>query len=159
MVPGLIAVVLIMPALALALAFAREKELGSFEGLAATPIRGVEYIFGKLLTYLGFGMLSMIPIVIAALAWFRVPLRGTLIDLAVVTLLLFHRHLWSGLARRQLRQEPAGRHAVHDPGVLHSQFLFDGPDPAGRYQLAGDGASSADCCPLRTMCCCRAASF
>ena len=41
MVPGLIAVVLIMPALALALAFAREKELGSFEGLAATPIRGV----------------------------------------------------------------------------------------------------------------------
>jgi ABC-type multidrug transport system permease subunit len=89
MVPGLIAVVLIMPALALALAFAREKELGSFEGLAATPIRGVEYIFGKLLTYLGFGMLSMVPIVIASLAWFRVPLRGTLIDLATVTFCYF----------------------------------------------------------------------
>jgi ABC-2 type transport system permease protein len=89
MVPGLIAVVLIMPALALALAFAREKELGSFEGLAATPIRGVEYIFGKLLTYLGFGMVSMVPIVIASLAWFRVPLRGTLIDLAVVTFCYF----------------------------------------------------------------------
>jgi len=89
MVPGLIAVVLIMPALALALAFAREKELGSFEGLAATPIRGVEYIFGKMLTYLGFGMLSMVPILIAALAWFHVPLRGTLLDLAVVTLCYF----------------------------------------------------------------------
>jgi ABC-2 type transport system permease protein len=89
MVPGLIAVVLIMPALALALAFAREKELGSFEGLAATPIRGVEYIFGKLLTYLAFGMLSMVPILIAALTWFHVPLRGTLIDLAVVTLCYF----------------------------------------------------------------------
>ncbi len=89
MVPGLIAVVLIMPALALALAFAREKELGSFEGLAATPIRGVEYIFGKLLTYLGFGMLSLIPIVIASLAWFKVPLHGTLIDLAVVTFCYF----------------------------------------------------------------------
>jgi ABC-2 type transport system permease protein len=87
MVPGLIAVVLIMPTLALALAFAREKELGSFEGLAATPIRGYEYSFGKLLTYLGFAMLSMIPILIAALAWFRVPLRGSVIELAVVTLL------------------------------------------------------------------------
>jgi len=87
MVPGLIGVVLIMPALALALAFAREKELGSFEGLAATPIRGYEYIFGKLLTYLGFAMASMIPILIAALAWFRVPLRGSVIELAVVTLL------------------------------------------------------------------------
>jgi len=86
MVPGLIGVVLIMPTLALALAFAREKELGSFEGLASTPIRGYEYIFGKMFTYLGFGMLSMIPILIAALAWFRVPLRGPVIELAVVTL-------------------------------------------------------------------------
>ncbi len=89
MVPGLVGVVLIMPTLALALAFAREKELGSFEGLASTPIRGVEYLFGKILTYVGFGMVSMIPILIAALAWFRVPLHGTLVDLAVVTLVYF----------------------------------------------------------------------
>jgi ABC-type multidrug transport system permease subunit len=87
MVPGLIGVVLIMPTLALALAFAREKELGSFEGLAATPIRGYEYIFGKMLTYLSFAMLSMIPILIAALGWFRVPLRGPVIELAAVTLI------------------------------------------------------------------------
>jgi ABC-type multidrug transport system permease subunit len=87
MVPALIGVVLIMPTLALALAFAREKELGSFEGLAATPIRGAEYIFGKMLAYLGFALLSMIPILIAALGWFRVPLRGSLIELAAVTLI------------------------------------------------------------------------
>jgi ABC-2 type transport system permease protein len=89
MVPGLIGIVLIMPTLALALGFAREKELGSFEGLASTPIRGYEYIFGKMLTYLGFGMFSMIPILIAALAWFRVPLRSPVLDLAVVTLIYF----------------------------------------------------------------------
>jgi ABC-2 type transport system permease protein len=87
MVPGLMGVVLIMPTLALALAFAREKELGSFEGLAATPIRGPEYIFGKMITYLGFAMLSMIPILIAALAWFHVPLRGSVLELAAVTLI------------------------------------------------------------------------
>jgi ABC-2 type transport system permease protein len=87
MVPGLIGVVLIMPTLALALAFARERELGSFEGLAATPIRGYEYIFGKMLTYLGFALLSMIPILIAALGWFHVPLRGLMSELALVTLI------------------------------------------------------------------------
>jgi ABC-type multidrug transport system permease subunit len=87
MVPGLIGVVLILPTLALALAFAREKELGSFEGLAATPIRGYEYIFGKMLTYLGFAMLSMLPILAAALWWFHVPLRGPLIELAAVTMI------------------------------------------------------------------------
>ncbi len=89
MVPGLVGVVLIMPTFALALAFAREKELGSFEGLAATPIRGTEYLFGKILTYLGFGMLSLIPILLVALAWFHVPLNGTLADLALVTLVYF----------------------------------------------------------------------
>jgi ABC-2 type transport system permease protein len=85
MVPGLIGVVLIMPTLALALAFAREKELGSFEGLAATPIRGYEYLFGKMLSYLGYALLSMIPILIAALGWFHVPLRGAVLELAAVT--------------------------------------------------------------------------
>ncbi len=89
MVPGLVGIVLIMPTLALALAFAREKELGSFEGLASTPIRGYEYIVGKMLTYLGFGMASMLPILAAALAWFHVPLRGTVVELAVVTLVYF----------------------------------------------------------------------
>jgi ABC-2 type transport system permease protein len=89
MVPGLIAVVLIMPTLALALAFAREKELGSFEGLSSTPIRGYEYIFGKLLTYLGFGMLSMLPILLVTLLWFHVPLRGTLVELAAITFIYF----------------------------------------------------------------------
>ena len=86
MVPGLIAVVLTMPALALALAFAREKELGSFEGLAATPIRGVEYVLGKILTYTGFALLSLIPILFVTLAWFHVPLHGSLLNLVVVTL-------------------------------------------------------------------------
>ena len=58
-------------------------------GYVATPIRGHEYLFGKMLPYLGFGMASMIPILIAALAWFRVPLRGSVIELAVVTLIYF----------------------------------------------------------------------
>jgi ABC-2 type transport system permease protein len=86
MVPGLIAVVLTMPALALALAFAREKELGSFEGLAATPMRGAEYLIGKIITYTGFALLSLIPVLLVTLGWFHVPLHGSLLNLVVVTL-------------------------------------------------------------------------
>jgi ABC-type Na+ efflux pump permease subunit len=78
MVPGLMALVLVMPALALALSLTREKELGSFEGLAATPIRGLEYLLGKLLTYMGFGLLSTLPMMLVAVLWFRVPFRGNL---------------------------------------------------------------------------------
>jgi ribosome-dependent ATPase len=79
MVPGLMALVLVMPALALSMSLTREKELGSFEGLAATPIQGLEYLLGKLLTYMGFGLLSVLPMMLVAIVWFRVPFRGSLL--------------------------------------------------------------------------------
>lgn len=76
MVPGLLAVVLSMPALALALALAREKETGSFEGLIVTPVRGSEYLTGKLLTYVISGVTSGVLAWLVATLWFRVPFRG-----------------------------------------------------------------------------------
>jgi ABC-type multidrug transport system permease subunit len=78
MVPGLVAVVLCMPALALALALARERETGSFESLIATPIRGVEYLVGKLVAYVASGMGSVVLVWLVAVLYFRVPFRGAL---------------------------------------------------------------------------------
>jgi ABC-2 type transport system permease protein len=86
MVPGLIPIVLILPSLAIALAIAREKELGSFEMLAATPIRGMEYLLGKLIPYIAYGVISAIVAFIIAILWFHVPLRGAALDLLLLTL-------------------------------------------------------------------------
>ncbi len=76
MVPGLVAVVLCMPAVALALALAREKEVGSFEGLITTPVRGLEYLAGKLAAYLASGLVSVILVWLVAVLYFKVPFRG-----------------------------------------------------------------------------------
>ena len=76
MVPGMMAIILCMPALALALALAREIETGSFESLIATPTQGVEYLLGKLLAYEISGMVSVILAWLVATLWFRVPFRG-----------------------------------------------------------------------------------
>lgn len=89
MVPGLFAVVMSIPALALALALAREKELGSFEGLAATPIRGLEYLVGKMLAYAGLGLASTGPVMFVATVLFQVPFRGSLILFAAMVLLYY----------------------------------------------------------------------
>jgi ABC-2 type transport system permease protein len=78
MVPGLMAIVLIMPAMALALALAREKETGTLEGLVATPVLGPEYIIGKLLAYITTGVISALLALMVAVAWFQVPFRGSL---------------------------------------------------------------------------------
>jgi ABC-2 type transport system permease protein len=85
MVPGLLAVVLCMPALALALALAREKEMGSFESLVVTPIRGSEYLGGKLLTYVVSGVVSGMLAWGVATAWFHVPFRGDLVGFLLLT--------------------------------------------------------------------------
>lgn len=78
MTPGLLAVIMCMPALALALALTREKEAGSFEGLITTPVRGVEYLAGKWLAYEMGGLVSIVLAWLVARLWFGVPFRGSL---------------------------------------------------------------------------------
>jgi len=78
MVPGLIAVVLSMPALALALALVRERETGSLETLIATPVRGFEYLVGKLAAYVTSGLAGALLVWLVAVLYFHVPFRGKL---------------------------------------------------------------------------------
>jgi ABC-2 type transport system permease protein len=79
MVPGLLAIVLLMPTLALALALTREKETGTLEGLVVTPVSAVEYVLGKLLAYLAAGLVSAFLALLVAVFWFHVPFRGHLV--------------------------------------------------------------------------------
>jgi ABC-2 type transport system permease protein len=79
MVPGLLAIVLLMPTLAFALAIVREKESGSLESLLATPVTGLEYLTGKLCTYILAGLVSAVLALLVAILWFKVPFRGSLV--------------------------------------------------------------------------------
>ncbi len=78
MIPGLMAVVLILPAMAIALGITREKESGTFESLITTPIAGREYLLGKLVVYLALGLVGMLFALALAVYWFRIPFRGDL---------------------------------------------------------------------------------
>ncbi|HEY64719.1 MAG TPA: ABC transporter permease [Caldilineae bacterium] len=89
MVPGLMAVVLIMPALALTLALTREKEVGTFETLITTPVRGTEYLIGKLTAYITAGLVSAAIALLVALLWFHVPFRGRLAELFLLTIVYY----------------------------------------------------------------------
>jgi ABC-type multidrug transport system permease subunit len=77
MVPGLMAIVLLMPTLALSLALVREKETGTLEALVSTPVSGFEYVIGKLLAYISAGLVSMVLAALVAVYWFKVPFRGS----------------------------------------------------------------------------------
>lgn len=86
MAPALLAIVLILPGMAVALAMTRETELGSFESLAATPIRPLEYVLGKFIPYTLFGLIGAGVAVLVTLLWFRVPFRGSYPDLILLIL-------------------------------------------------------------------------
>lgn len=78
MVPGLMAIVLILPAMAVALGITREKEAGTFESLSTTPVLGHEYLLGKLFVYLSLGLVGALLALGVAVFWFHVPFRGDL---------------------------------------------------------------------------------
>ncbi len=78
-VPGIIALLtLVVTLVVTALSVARERELGTFDQLLVTPLRPVEIMLGKALPALLIGLVEGTFIILAAVFWFEVPLRGNL---------------------------------------------------------------------------------
>lgn len=75
-VPGLMGVVLCVPAMTIGMALAREREHGTLEGLMATPVRSAELMVGKLVPYLLSGLVSCGLTTLVATLWFGIPFRG-----------------------------------------------------------------------------------
>lgn len=89
LIPGLTAVILMMlSALLTSLTVAREWERGTMEGLITSPLRPAELMVGKILPYVAIGMVDVGFIVLVAVYWFRVPLRGS-VPLLLVSSMIF----------------------------------------------------------------------
>ena len=79
MIPGIVALLLLVITTNLsAMAIVREKELGTLEQLNVTPLARWELIAGKLLPYALIGMIDVVLVLVVAIYWFEVPMRGQL---------------------------------------------------------------------------------
>jgi ABC-2 type transport system permease protein len=76
-VPGLIAIVLGMPAVAATLALAAEKEKGTLEALITTPVRKSELLIGKLIPYVVSGLVSAVLCAAVGVYCLGAPFRGS----------------------------------------------------------------------------------
>ncbi len=77
MVPTTISMMLaLFPAILMALAIVREKELGSITNLYVTPVRRIEFLVGKQIPYIGVAMANFFLMLTMALLVFQVPLKG-----------------------------------------------------------------------------------
>jgi ABC-2 type transport system permease protein len=130
-VPGLIAVIMsIIAAMLTALTIAREWERGTMEQLAATPVGRFEVVIGKLLPYLGIGLFDVLVAAAAGVVVFGVPFQGSIVLLAVLTLLFLAGALGLGifisaLLKSQLLAMQVAMVVTYLPALLLSGFLFD----------------------------------
>ena len=78
-----------------ALSVVREKEAGTMEQVRMSPIGSVPYILGKTAPYFVVSLISSMGIVLAAIALFDMPMRGSWVVLVgVVSLFLVGALAW-----------------------------------------------------------------
>lgn len=128
-VPGLIGVILTMTmVLFTGIAIVRERERGNMELLIATPLSSAELMIGKVLPYIGIGLLQ-VTVILALGRWlFTVPISGSLLDVYLAAGLLILANLTMGLliSTRAQSQFQAMQMTffVFLPSILLSGFMF-----------------------------------
>ena len=128
-VPGLIGVILTMTmTIFTGMAIVRERERGNMEMLIATPLSPTELTLGKVLPYVGIGLIQVTLILLLGLFVFKVPVRGSLLDVYLASLIYIAATLVLGifistLARTQF-QAMQMAFFLFLPQILLSGFMF-----------------------------------
>lgn len=129
-VPGLIAVILmIIASLLTSLTIAREWEMGTMEQLISTPLRPAEVVIGKMSAFFALGVVDMVVAIAVGVSVFRVPLRGSILFLALTSsMFLIGALCWgiliSAVVRSQLLAYQLGALTSFLPAFLLSGFVF-----------------------------------
>ncbi len=130
MVPGMLGLLLMLVTMVLtALAIVKEKEAGTMEQLAVTPIRPAALILGKLIPFVMIGLIDVLLVVAAATIVFGLPIKGSLFLLLALSLLFILTSLGLGLfvstlAHTQQQAMMMAVFFVMVPMVFLSGFVF-----------------------------------
>lgn len=139
-VPGLIGVILTMTLVMFtAMAIVREKERGNLELLITTPVSSGELMVGKVLPYIGVGLVQTTVVLLLGVLLFKVPINGSLWGVYGAAMLLIVANLTLGLlvSTRAQTQFQAMQMAffLFLPSILLSGFMFpfDGMPRAAQW--------------------------
>jgi ABC-2 type transport system permease protein len=97
LIPGLISMILGLPALSVALSISREREHGTLEQLLVTPVTRVELLMGKMIPYILVGIASVIIIPIFSILWFKIPFNGSFLLFVLLSILFLFAILSMGI--------------------------------------------------------------
>jgi len=139
-VPGLMGVILTMTMMIFtAVAIVREREHGNLELLINTPVTSFELMTGKILPYIGIGLVQLAVILTIGDLLFDVPVRGSVLDLYIAASLFIAANLALGLFVSTMVstqfQAMQATFFLMMPSILLSGFMFpfDGMPVAAQY--------------------------
>jgi ABC-2 type transport system permease protein len=97
-IPAVIAMILsYITSFLTATAVVRERERGTIEQLIVTPIRSWELLLGKILPYVILAFIDVVEVLVIGHFWFKVPIRGDLALIFVLSGLFIFSGLGIGL--------------------------------------------------------------
>ncbi len=129
MVPAILGIIVTMTMVMMtAVAIVRERERGTLEQLMVTPIRSYELMIGKIIPYIGLGYIQITVALLVGVLVFQVPIRGSLLELYVLTLFFITASLGLGIlisnvAKTQMQAFQMSFFVLL-PSILLSGFLF-----------------------------------
>lgn len=130
LVPGLISFILMLTAvISTSLSVVREKERGTMEQILVSPIQPLELILGKTIPYVFLSLLSAYLILLVGYVLFDVSIKGSQVQLFLVTILFLFVALGMGLfistiaSSQQVAFQLSGI-IVMLPSFLLSGFVF-----------------------------------
>jgi len=110
------------------MAIVREKEIGTIEQILATPITPTEFILGKTVPFALIGIAEVIIVTAVGVAWFAIPIRGSLMLLFICTILYLLTTLGVGLlistVSRTMQQAMMTTFFFFMPAILLSGLMF-----------------------------------
>lgn len=129
MVPAILGIIVTLTMVILtSVAIVRERERGTLEQLMVTPIRSYELMIGKIVPYIVLGYLQITVALLVGVLVFHVPIRGSVLELYLLTLFFITASLGLGLlisnmARTQMQAFQMS-FFVMLPSILLSGFMF-----------------------------------
>lgn len=129
MVPAILGIIVTLTMVIItSMAIVRERELGTLEQLMVTPIKPYELMLGKIIPYIALGYVQITVALLVGVLVFHVPIRGSLLQLYLLTLFFITASLGLGLmisniARNQM-QAMQMSFFVMLPSILLSGFMF-----------------------------------
>ncbi len=129
MVPAILGIIVTMTMVMMtSMGIVRERERGTLEQLLVTPVRSYELMIGKVVPYIALGYIQITVALLVGSIVFDVPVRGSLLELYLLTLFFITASLGFGIfisniAKTQMQAFQMS-FFVMLPSIMLSGFLF-----------------------------------